>query len=598
MLRHVVTSGGSIGPVTLRPSAMGDGFGCFTTREVEEDEVLFVVPARLQISTPTAFLDEVCGPSFASDDAEPMAAIAGFMAMSMLCESDTHAPYLSTLPISPDSHVVWWTEREMALLDGLSAYDEAMQIREGAEDAVATTLRNLPLREAVKSALEAPDATGAAERVDEEELDARLSQAVRGAYSCILSRAFGMPGDAEDREMVPILDMMQHGGKEHSVTYTDEVRDAVFEDATEEECVAILTTPNHPDLCCEVRARRRLSEGEELSTDYGAHPCFVFGSHYSFAISSDAEHREAERFVERREAERAAPSQLPESRPEAALAAVGSSAVRVLLGEALETALETAASPTAAPPASLGASAAPLVAPVAAPSLVGRGRSIALAAQRAAMYLEEPHAQHSWKATLKQLRRPRRRSQARAEPPADPFNALATLLAAAGASASEPLRFVVTSAMLEEALEDAKVGERPRSAGASLDAMLCCARLCVLDDDDGKEEAQGEAVDEAEAEAEVEAEAERRLGVTMARLTASRSGQISMANDRRAAALLSATASLQLAALDASAPEAAVVDVRPACLDLARSLRRSERFVLVRLRDSASALFAQAGEAI
>ena len=39
MLQHVVRSGGWIGPVCLRPSAMGDGFGCFTTRDVEEDEI-------------------------------------------------------------------------------------------------------------------------------------------------------------------------------------------------------------------------------------------------------------------------------------------------------------------------------------------------------------------------------------------------------------------------------------------------------------------------------------------------------------------------------------------------------------------------------
>ena len=83
----------------------------------------------------------------------------------------------------------------------------------------------------------------------------------------------------------------------------------------------------------------------------------------------------------------------------------------------------------------------------------------------------------------------------------------------------------------------------------------------------------------------------------MARLTATRSGQISQANDRRAAAHLVAVASRQLAVLDASAPDAAVEGVRPECLHLALSLRRSERFVLTRLRDSASTLFAQEASA-
>ena len=94
-----------------------------------------------------------------------------------------------------------------------------------------------------------------------------------------------------------------------------------------------------------------------------------------------------------------------------------------------------------------------------------------------------------------------------------------------------------------------------------------------------------------------EVEAERLLELALSRLVASRSGQISVENDRRAAALLVATASRQLDALDLATPDAAAVDehLRPACVDLALSLRRSERFVLVRLQESVGDLFAQEG---
>ena len=72
----------------------------------------------------------------------------------------------------------------------------------------------------------------------------------------------------------------------------------------------------------------------------------------------------------------------------------------------------------------------------------------------------------------------------------------------------------------------------------------------------------------------------------------SRSAQLSKANDQRAAALLVALASQQIAELDLSTPPAAAaLDVRPECWNLAHSLRGSERAALVWLRNSASRLF-------
>ena len=564
MLRHIVGYGGWIGPVTIRPSDLGYGYGCYTTRDIEDDELLFSVPAKVQISAPTAFLDHICGATFANEEATDMTAIAGFMAMSALCDSADHAPYLSTLPLSPEEpHILWWSDREMALLAGTSAHDEAAQIRDEADEAVASALRNQPLREAVALSLQESESDG--------EVDERLSEAVRAAYSCILSRAFGAADGGNGREMVPILDMLQHGGGEHSVTYSDEVMDAVFDTATEAECDLIHATPNHASLCCEVRAKRRLSKGVELTTDYGAHPDFVFGSHYSFSMAGDGAH--------------AAYASADDGQARAqALKALGTCAARLRIEAiAMEMAAESA-------PVSPRAS---------------HGINVALSAQRAAEYMDSDTAARAWNSMRKRSRRARGRNAG--ETPIDPFNALSTLLAATGASASGPLHFVVTSSTLDDALSDAATsGDRPKRGGASIDAMLSCARLCVLDDADlrsmdmltevvaegnNDEELQPEPLGPAKPLGEVEAE--RLMTLALKRLTASRSGQISTANDQRAAALLHATASRQLDLLDSATPDAAIGDVRPACLELALSLRRSERFVLVRVQESASELFAQ-----
>ena len=567
MLRHIVGYGGWIGPVMIRPSDLGHGYGCYTTRDIEDDELLFIVPAKVQISAPTAFLDNVCGATFANEDATAMTAIAGFMAMSALCGSAEHTPYLSTLPLSPDEpHILWWSDREIALLAGTSAHDEATQIRDQADEAVASALRNHPLREAVALSLQESESDG--------EVDERLSESVRAACSCILSRAFGTADGGS--EMVPILDMLQHGGGEHSVSYSDEVMDAVFETATKAECDLIHATPNHASLCCEVRANRRLSKGTELTTDYGAHPDFVFGSHYSFSTADDAAH--------------AAYATADDGQARAqALESLGTCAAGLRIEEiAMEMAAESA--------------------PVLAPA--SRGIEVALSAQRAAEYMDSDTAVRAWNSMRKRGRRPRRHTAGGA--PIDPFHALSTLLAATGACASSPLRFVVTSSTISEAISDAATsGDRPKRGGASLDAMLSCARLCVLDEADlrsmdmpsevvaagGDEQEQPELHPEPPGLAEPlgDDEAERLMTLALKRLTGSRSGQISTANDQRAAALLHATASRQLEVLDSATPDAAIGDVRPECLSLALSLRRSERFVLVRMQESASELFAQGG---
>ena len=202
MLRHVRENDGFIGPVALKPSKLGNGLGCFTTRDVAFDEMLFIVPAPLQISGPTALACPTCGPGFRADGVEPTCAIAGFMACMLLTDCPLHAPYLRTLPFEPDaSHVLWWSDAEVALLDGSSAHAEACELRAQAQRAIQAALRNAPLRCAVQAAVRHAARDDDTDLSDAD-IDAQLADAVRGACCCIFSRAFGVKDARHGREMV------------------------------------------------------------------------------------------------------------------------------------------------------------------------------------------------------------------------------------------------------------------------------------------------------------------------------------------------------------------------------------------------------------
>lgn len=532
MLQHIVHCGGMVGPVAIRPSKMGYGFGCFTTREVAEDEMLFIVPASLQISAPTAQI--VGGNDLSMTDA---AAIAGFMALSQLSNCPKHSPYLATLPLKRDDSIVWWSDREMALLDGTLAYNEAIELRAEADAAVCNVLRNKPLRTSYGLALSEAD-------------DLRLSDAVRAAYSCVVSRAFGSADAAAGHEMVPLLDMMQHGGAACSVSYSDEVTDEVFETASDEECDAILNTPNHPDLCCEVRSTRRLAAGTELTTDYGPHPAFVFGTHYMFTVASD------------------------ESYQALADAALGEDAVD---GAPYAAALE--AMGTCALQLRLSKTVIPATAPT---EWTLRGQNLALAAMEASVFVETSVGKAEWLAG--------RTNRRIANAGRKPFREFVHLLASTDSDAIDS--FVVTCSQIEDAARLALEGRRPQEGGEALDALLCCARLWVLDEIDVRQicaQMLGAGGLYIAPDQVPSPKAWRSLVLSS---LMSRSAQLSRANDQRAAALLVALASQQIAELDLSTPPAAAaLDVRPECWNLAHSLRGSERAALVWLRDSASRLF-------
>lgn len=221
-------SGAYIGPIDIRTSQCGDGAGAFLTRPVPDGEPLFAVPRTACVSTDNAEMDPDCGKHFAAlrqhgGDGGAGVALAGFVAKSWLCSGSAglYGSYLSSLPwaASPNQdHVIWWTDEEVEqLLGGSAALKAALEMRDG------VTATSKLLRPLLASSLPPGSRRTAAARAA---CDDSIDQALRGAFVSVLSRAFEsdaelFPGRAGCRELVPLLDMLQHS--EHpSITHGTE----------------------------------------------------------------------------------------------------------------------------------------------------------------------------------------------------------------------------------------------------------------------------------------------------------------------------------------------------------------------------------------
>ena len=93
--------GAVLGPVKVSTSTLGIGIGLVLSRAVEENEVLFVVPAPAIITLQTATEDPVLGAQLSKLRAQETdrAALAGFLAHQILNPDDSrYMPYLATLP--------------------------------------------------------------------------------------------------------------------------------------------------------------------------------------------------------------------------------------------------------------------------------------------------------------------------------------------------------------------------------------------------------------------------------------------------------------------------------------------------------------------
>ena len=186
---------------------------------------------------------------------------------------------------------------------------------------------------------------------------------------------------------------------------------------------------------------------------------------------------------------------------------------------------------------------------------LGLGNPVALGAQLAADELRETRG--GGESSMEWLE---------AKVHADPVAALAEKLSwAPGVTSEYPLEFGVSVEALDALGSSVGVGDEAERA--SLGALAACARLCALRDDGGDESV------------------ERQQDAALLQLVLS--GSIGPLNDIDAASLVTAAARQQLVALERAEVSAASLNkARPACIEMARSIRRSEELVLRRICES------------
>ncbi len=252
--------------IELRKSE-GCGFGAFVTSDVEEDELLFTVPREACLTLQDAIGDTNCGDAFGKliEKAGPggnTVVMAGYMAKEYLImleelengkePSGKWAPYFQTLPwqrgINNQEHILFWSDQMVeSLLKGSLCYGEASALRE--EVNLAIRVMDAITGKSIRVARgEVSEDSGFAWPWDTkpkpEGPPEGLADAIKGAFVCLLTRAF-QDGDGDEEKLVPLLDMLQH-------SETPNVRHAM----------------RTVDGTVEVRARCRIEADTELLNQY------------------------------------------------------------------------------------------------------------------------------------------------------------------------------------------------------------------------------------------------------------------------------------------------------------------------------------------
>ena len=527
LLSWAQASGCKLGPVKIAPSTVGGGLGMFATADISTDELLFAVPCELHIGLETALGDPDCGAQF-QEDGYALGAICAFVAKQYLCGGTQFGPYIASLNFDRNAtDVLHWTVDEMKLLVTSGAtFVEAEKLRDDAEDLVGYALNLEPLRRCVQEATKI---------TDEDALDESIAEAVISAHASVLSRSFSVPGASwsNARELIPVLDALQHGTAGPTIWHDTENLDGMGE-------------------CTVARARQPIASGEELWNWYGAHPDFVFATQFGFVPSAGAP------------ADEQVPSGVAANR-----------ACLLNLADGFEDA--------AASCAKIGPSIA-----LSAQMRVAQMRESGETALSGDDAVDEEDARTITKFRIRRRIRP---DETRATTMSDVDGQLemARLLMQAGAWAEYPLRFVVSNELIGQLAADMDAKRYPstRHGGA---ALVACARLCALEPKDllslgggGEEWREGEAVDP-----------NTQLDEVLKRLTVD--GWISDENDRRAAELVRAAARRQLESQQAhdqqqqeGSPPSSCGNVRDECSRLARQARASEMYVLEALADGGAA---------
>lgn len=253
--------------IELRASSVGNGIGAYLTRSVQAGEVLFAIPSSSFFSLGTALSHPQLGSAMhrlweSSQDDGGVAVLAGLLAHLQL-NCDAPHPYLRMLPASlnDQNHVLWWTEDEIALLDGTAAYDEALSLRAEAEEVCDLLLSGALAADAARHGR------------------AAVRGAVRDALVSVLSRSYGVlsSSGSECKALVPLLDMLNHEGSAPTVAYSFSGAAGDEGGGGEDKREGLLIA----------RALCAMAAGDELLVTYGNQPDLIFGLHYGFVPAAD-----------------------------------------------------------------------------------------------------------------------------------------------------------------------------------------------------------------------------------------------------------------------------------------------------------------------
>ena len=257
--------------IVVQPSASGNGYGAFVTEAVAADELLFTVPRSACVTLDRALQDVLLGEGLqalvaAAGPGGNTVALAGYLAKERVAQNKkqqqeasdetaasvtltatSYGPYLDTLPwargLNNQEHILFWADEEIeSKLKGSQCYGEALDLRQEV---------NLAIRvlESIIGKAETLNAVDTFlfpwQKKQQPQLPVEgLPQAVKGAFVCLLTRAF-QDGDGDEEKLVPLLDMLQHSDDPN-----------------------VSHVMRRDDGTVEVRARQALQAGDELMNQY------------------------------------------------------------------------------------------------------------------------------------------------------------------------------------------------------------------------------------------------------------------------------------------------------------------------------------------
>jgi len=277
----------------FRASSRGGGFGAFVNKDVAEGEILVSIPRNVCVTLDDVRNDNESGEIFEQlmREAGPggnTIALAGIIAKERLLieakgpEASRWGPYFETLPwargINNQEHMLFWTDEDIKTkLKGTMCYREVTALRDEVELAIKV-INTIIGKSVLITRGELSDTKSGFSLPWEPKPEPLkrtvegVPEAVRGAFVCLLTRAFqDGDEDADEEKLVPWLDMLQHSDEPN-------IKHIMRKD----------------DKTVEVRAGKNIKAGDELFNQYrpeeeATMPYHRFFTRYGFVpgISED-----------------------------------------------------------------------------------------------------------------------------------------------------------------------------------------------------------------------------------------------------------------------------------------------------------------------